>query len=174
MRERLHRIIGSHCRPLEPLATGRRPMLSKLSGVRAVLFDVYGTLLISASGEVGSEPGEMRQEAFAAAFAAAGLPSERGREGGAACLERIIKAEHEKARRRGIEHPEVDIVKIWGLVLAQFHTRGRLTDEPVGVDLEQLALEYEVRANPVWPMPGSTVCLERLRRADLVLPGVAR
>jgi putative hydrolase of the HAD superfamily len=34
---------------------------------------------------------------------------------------------------------------------------------------EQLALEHEVRANPVWPMPNLEGCLSKLRSAGLAL-----
>ena len=36
-------------------------------------------------------------------------------------------------------------------------------------ELERLAVEYEARANPVWPMPGLTACLRSLRKNRLLL-----
>ena len=39
---------------MEPLPTGVEPSFTELPDIRAVLFDVYGTLLISPAGEVGT------------------------------------------------------------------------------------------------------------------------
>ena len=39
---------------MQPLETAIKPNLRQLTGVRAVVFDIYGTLLISGSGDVGS------------------------------------------------------------------------------------------------------------------------
>jgi putative hydrolase of the HAD superfamily len=36
-------------------------------------------------------------------------------------------------------------------------------------DLERLAVEYEARANPVWPMPGLEECLRALSERGLLL-----
>ena len=47
-------IFRSQFKPLEPIPTGERSVLADLQGIRAVLFDLYGTLFISASGEVGA------------------------------------------------------------------------------------------------------------------------
>ena len=64
-------IIRAHCRPRDPLPTDATPVLRPLAGLRAVLFDVYGTLLISASGELNRADLVARAEAVRAAFAAA-------------------------------------------------------------------------------------------------------
>ena len=38
---------------LKPFDTGEIPHLEKIPGIEAVLFDVYGTLLISGTGDIG-------------------------------------------------------------------------------------------------------------------------
>ncbi len=40
-------------RPLVPKPTGVEPKIALLDGVRAVVFDIYGTLVISDAGEIG-------------------------------------------------------------------------------------------------------------------------
>ena len=44
--------------PLEPRATEATAVLRELPSIRAVLWDIYGTLVISASGDVGSADAE--------------------------------------------------------------------------------------------------------------------
>ena len=47
-------IFKTNFQPLTPIPTDAQPVLRKIDGIEAVLFDVYGTLIISASGEVGT------------------------------------------------------------------------------------------------------------------------
>ena len=60
--------------PLDPQPTDYPERLQELDGVRAVIFDIYGTLLISGSGDVGAASDETDREAFHASLAGAGFP----------------------------------------------------------------------------------------------------
>ncbi len=141
--------------PLEPIPTDVAPRLDPLRGIRAVLFDVYGTLVISASGDIGPAGERDTTSAFAAALEAAGIAAPTNV--GPARLEQAIRAFHAQRKAAGTEFPEVDILDIWGHVL------------PSQDHLARLAVEYECRVNPVWPMPGLGRLLENLRRRPLVL-----
>ena len=59
--------------PLEPLPTHVTPELKKLRDVRAVVFDVYGTLIVSGSGDVGSVDETDRSLVMRRALAEAGV-----------------------------------------------------------------------------------------------------
>jgi putative hydrolase of the HAD superfamily len=146
--------------PLAPLPTDAVPLGGLKYPVAAVLFDVYGTLLVSAAGDIGTT-------ALAASidWSAAGrcLTPERGLPADAvtigAQLQRRIAEVHRRQRDRGIDVPEVHIERIWMQLL---HTD----------DLEtarRVALVYELTANPVWPMPGAMALLETCRRSGLTL-----
>jgi len=163
-------------RPLEPIATGERAVLRRLDGIRAVLFDLYGTLFISASGEVGTAGQQSAEQvaaperAMAEALAAVDVATQGPADQGVELFFEAIEASHAESRRAGVDFPEVDIVEIWRIVLAEMSQRG-LVDAAVcqAVDLRRLAVEYEARANPCWPMPGLPECLNRLRQAGLTL-----
>jgi len=159
-------------RPLEPIPTGQTPVLGRLAGIRAVLFDVYGTLFISASGEVGTSRESACSEALAEALEAADMRAIRpvGR-ADADCLFDVIAQFHAASRKAGIQYPEVDIVEVWREVLAELVRRGVVLEERTWerADLERLAVEYEARANPVWPMPGLEACLRSLSASRLLL-----
>ena len=73
MNQSLHDIIRSHCRWQDPLPTGFAPSLRRLPGLRAVLFDVYGTLLISATGDLATVESSVRAAAVEEALATVGL-----------------------------------------------------------------------------------------------------
>ncbi len=159
--------IANLSRPLEPVATGLAPRVLPLDGIRAVLFDVYGTLVISASGDIAAGEDNEDSTSFRAALEQAGLaalPQDAyGR--GPARLAEAIRASHARSRARGIEYPEVDIVAMWAEVLAGMGD-GLAADASA---LRVAAVEYECRDNPVWPMPGAAATLTALRERGLRL-----
>ena len=94
-------IFQKLARPMEPIPTGERSVLRELPGIRAVLFDVYGTLVASASGEVGMAGGNARGESFVAALAAMGIPFSGSGISGLACFQAAIEEEHQRQLGRG-------------------------------------------------------------------------
>ncbi len=140
---------------LLPRPTGAVAVTDPLPGIRALLFDIYGTLVISASGDIGLAGNQDEEIAFHAALAAAGVEAPAGK--GPADLKAAIRAFHTERRSAGVQYPEVDIRDMWFSVLGS------------GAGLERLAVEYEGRVNPVWPMPGLAEVLARIRDSGLVL-----
>jgi len=162
-------LIHAHSYPLEPRPTGVEPRLEPLNGaalndVRAVLFDVYGTLVISGSGDVGTHAAEDRSAAFNAALDAAELPTGFDGRAGVAALKRAIERSHAAARAQGVDSPEVEIRSIWRDVFADL-------DDPAPDDshLERFAVEYECRTNPTWTMPHAADVLRELKDRGLLL-----
>ena len=139
---------------LAPVPTDLEPQLNPLPGVRVVLFDVYGTLLISASGDIEANPALDAEHSFAEAVHAAGLRA-KGPLGGK--LREKIQHHHARARAAGIDYPEVDILGLWQELAAEL-----LVDVPDEQQLGTLAIEYEGRVNPVWAMPGFPEVLSAL------------
>jgi putative hydrolase of the HAD superfamily len=166
-------IFRRNFQPLEPIASGKTPVLRKLDGIRAVMFDIYGTLIISASGEVGSAAEQSTgtastaQRPILAAFEAMGIPLANlaDDEGLAELFFSVIEESHARDRARGIEYPEVDVVDIWRAVLGRLADSGAIErSAAAGCDIERLAVQYEARANPCWPMPHLRKCLSLLRQ----------
>jgi len=163
-------IFRQNSRPLEPLPTWERPVLAKLRGVRAVLFDLYGTLFISGIGEVGTSPQAACQAAMVEALAAVGIDHARLSGGEVEIVFQVIRDFHAQGRAAGIQYPEVQIVEVWRRVLDELAGRGLIHRAQCrGVQLRRLAVEYEARANPVWPMPGAEGCLRALHGRGLPL-----
>ena len=110
----------------------------------AMLFDVYGTLLVSAAGEIGphheADANDLALQALLQQYAIEQPPRAL-----IAKLYEHIKASHLEDRQQGIAYPEVDIVKIWRDVLAAGEGASWIND---------FALEFELIVNPVYPMPG--------------------
>lgn len=155
--------------PLAPIPAPQAAVLRSLRDVRAVLFDLYGTLLVSGSGEVGTEA-VGGDAALAEALAAVGMARRGPMEGAIACFFDTIRAMHDESRAEGRDWPEVDVREVWRRVVAELAARGMIEPTDGGeIDLARLAVEYEARANPVWPMPGARECLATLQRCGVVL-----
>jgi len=147
-----------------------------VNGIRAILFDIYGTLFVSASGDVGTALSTGENDRFTEAFAEAvphlvgmrararDLPAELGESACEAYFNAISRS-HAASRRAGIDHPEVEIRRIWQEACAELTSRGLLSRHPDPPEIERLALAYELRSNPVWPMPEAARTLAELATA---------
>lgn len=155
-------IFRARSEPLQPIPAGAAQRLMPLNPVRCVLLDVYGTMFISGSGDVGvaAEAGEAA--ALAAACQACGYHGRLDAARGVKLLLETIAACHRRERDRGLEYPEVEIVEIWERWWGEMVRRGWLAAGGAG-DMARLAVEYEVRVNPAWPMPGLQEVLRQLR-----------
>lgn len=154
-------------KPLEPLPTGAEPRLTRLPNIDAVLFDIYGTLLVSGSGDISSS--DLAPEQAVNAFERAGFLSFTAKDPGngaqvIALYREIIHRVHNRRRLEGIPFPEVDIVAIWETVVAELLKTG--TVELTGpADYPKLAFLFEHLTNPVYPMPGMQAVFTAIRES---------
>ncbi len=157
--------------PLEPIPTGVSPRVDPIPGIRAVVFDVYGTMVISGSGDVGTAAATNTAEALDAALRAVDLNplTAQTTPRGIALLEQCIGADHQAGRAEGIAHPEVDIRRIWAQVVEALRAESLLAPPGTCISYERLAVEYECRVNPTWPMPGLGQVLHALGDRGLSL-----
>jgi putative hydrolase of the HAD superfamily len=162
--------LRRHAHPLSPIPTGQQARLIRLPGIRAVLFDLYGTLFVSASGDIASSDGETRSRALGEALEAVGIPADRiTADQAAEVLVEAIARAHKRLKERGVAYPEVEIRSIVGEVLEYLHARGFGGEKPTRAFCEALAVEYECRSNPTWPMPGLTETLRDLKEREVSL-----
>ena len=159
---RFERSIRNHCVPLAPKPTELAPRLQRLSDVEAVLFDVYGTMLISASGDIGTDSKEHKIHAARETMDMFKIDTSVPAAELIRKLEQSILKEHATLKARGVKYPEVVIAEIWQDVLC-----GRPGAEEI--DVEHFALEFELRVNPTWPMPDLESALSSLRSHGVIL-----
>lgn len=148
-------LVRRVCQPLAPRPTGVVVHLPVLPDIKVVLLDVYGTLLISSSGDIssvakGNEAAALEQARALLAWTDPCPP--------ASALRALVARHHQQARTAGVDVPEVDIRTIWR---EAFMASGLAV--PPDPRVEALALAYELMINPVWPMPGFPHVLSRLR-----------
>lgn len=140
--------VRATMKPLAVEPAGMAPKLPRLEGIRAVVFDLYGTLLISDAGGERSGP----------------EPDPEGMPGLGDGLGKTIALHHERRRAEGVAFPEVEIREVWAEAMAA----GGFP-VPSCEDLERIILEHECRVHPVWPMPGAIELLGELRERGMVM-----
>lgn len=135
--------------------------LSRMRGIRAVIFDVYGTCFLSGSGDIGTAMAGARAEALSVSLREQGVEMDPALAPEAMSrFFELIGHAHREGKARGIAYPEVRILDIW----EQWRR-----EAGVAVDVPRLAIDVECRLNPVWPMPGLIHTLEQLQAAGLQL-----
>ncbi len=143
--------LRQHSASLLPLETGETAVLERLNGIRAVVFDVYGTLFISGSGDISLAQKEDRSPALAAALDTAGFDIRMKEADWAGLFHETLQAFSETRRQEGIEFPEVRIEEVWAGFSDAAGRKGWLSG---GGDLDLAIIDHECRVNPCWPMPG--------------------
>ncbi len=161
-------LIKRLSRPLEPIPTGAKPEIPEdISGIRAFIFDIYGTLFISSAGDIGKDSASHSVQAFEKALIDAGITLAENQKKviskGPETFRQAIIEHHSRMHDRGIEFPEVDICDIWTAVLKKLGIFD--PDRISGQQIELLSVSYECRTNPVWPMPGARRLIEGLSEA---------
>jgi len=132
-----------------------------------IAFDVYGTLLTSAAGEIGVT--ERRERPFFNTTRRLGLPEDLA----GAVEERyheIIHAMHARDRSPERQVPEVEIRHVWRAVTERFLDSRTINElERIPDFWERIAIEHELDANPTWEMPGASETIASLRALGLDL-----
>jgi len=149
-------LIDDYRVPMKPLPTSLKPggVISKK--IQCVLFDVYGTLFISGSGDIAVagnvSPPEQKLQQLVGKYDIGKAPQALVGE-----LRDAIEQKHRCLKDGGIDYPEIQIDKIWQQIL--------------GIDdiqrVRKFAIEYELIVNPVYPMPGLERLLAACRQQNL-------
>jgi putative hydrolase of the HAD superfamily len=169
--ELVHKIYPQYAVDLKPVPTDVKPRTHSLPGIQAVLFDVYGTLLISGSGEVGTVGKESSAGLFYQALhdTGAGPIDTRAGESGSSLYYANIAESHKRSISVGIDFPEVNILSVWTAVLNELKNK-ELISSRVGIDLiNRVAITYEALSNPTGPMPMAAETLENLHERKIIL-----
>ncbi len=177
-------------RPLFPSEPGLAAKLPELPGIKAVVFDIYGTLIISGAGEIcaagtggpgveGGSHNRSRAEMDAIGINAT-KPQRDEEESGLAAVDfareelgekgegffrvyqETIFRHQEKQRLFGVAFPEVDIREVWVDTLSVLGLPPREAEA-----IDDLAVRFECAVNPVWAMPGAGEVIEKVRRSGL-------
>jgi putative hydrolase of the HAD superfamily len=154
-------LIKEKSKPLEVQPVGALPSdldalrFSKsgitLQNIQTIIFDVYGTLFISASGDIGTALQNTQEDL-----------EELTKNYTNNATVKVVKDYFHQAVLRYHERlysetqfPEVRVEEIWEEFPGKLHR----------ISGEEFALRYELAINPVYPMPGCLECLTTLAHA---------
>jgi len=140
---------------MQPVQTDVDPVLKPLNPIRAVLYDVYGTLFISASGDLGKNV--LQNETADRLFKQYRLDSTLSAGELARRFEAEIRKAHHSEKARGADFPEVRYDVLWQNILGTQNTE----------TARIWALVYELAVNPVFPMPFAKEVIEGLKRSGM-------
>ncbi len=151
-------MISSYIEPISPLPTSLIQSGKLEEKIEVILFDLYGTLFISRSGDIGmakkKSPQTEKLEKLLEKF---GIKKDSQ-----SVLNRFyaaIENQHELLKKKGVDFPEVEIDQIWMRVLEND-------------DLESVrafAVTFELIANPVYPMPNLEKMLSVCQKSNVLM-----
>ena len=150
--------IGDDLAPMKPLPTSMTPAGAPSGEVQCVLFDIYGTLFISGSGDIqaarkATAP-EQKLENLIQRYGVDRTPQTLVEE-----FNDAIELNHRRLKQKGIDYPEVEVDKIWHQILEIGDIQR----------IRQFAIEYELIVNPVYPMPNLESLLAACRHQNLAM-----
>lgn len=148
--------VSKYIQPIFPVPTSLNPTGTLDEKIRSILFDLYGTLFISGSGDISTarraaDQPQNLEKLFHRFGIKKSLPS---------VLKQFFNAideEHRIRKEKGIDFPEVEIDQIWMHVL-----------ENQDLDtVRDFAMEFELIVNPVYPMPNLEKTLSTCRELNI-------
>ena len=163
----LETLIRRHARSAEViLPDDASARLRKLPGIRAVVFDVYGTLFSSSAGDISLVSRDNHEEIMLSVLQnnGIGLGSGKPGQGYYGCFLDTIRQHQDRRRKDGIQYPEVDIRLVWKDFLSKLESEEYILPQPSPF-IDGIAVEFEARVNPVQVMPGMCECLASIRKS---------
>jgi len=172
LRQELIERIESLSSKLTPqLPEGVAPSLKKFINIKAVVFDVYGTMFISGTGDISLAGEGDSSQAITEALNSVGFKSLQVdvAQQVSDYYDRAVNDFMKARKEEGIDYPEVDIVKIWQKVLHSLLEKNVIAGECNEDQVRRFAVEFECRSNPIWPMPSLRDTLQEIVQQDLEL-----
>ena len=173
-RNELIQRIRELSKPLPPVDAKVQPKLKQLDNIKAVVFDFYGTMFVSATGDTLVESvDDKRNKAMSMALKTV-FPNLDSYPSSSKVVElyiQEIESQKQLMRDNGIDYPEIQITDIWMGIINKLKNEGiKLPDLDDELHtLEKLTIEFEMRDNPTWPMPELKNTLDDLYDRNLIL-----
>lgn len=139
--------------PIDIQPTEAMPNFKRADSIKAVIFDIYGTLIISASGDImqSTYDASMFENALNQAGFEIKVPTHK-----LMTIHKIFEREvtegKQKAKKGGIPFPELNIVEVWTKTLQQADKDGLITIK-YDSNIKLFTFIFELNSNKVWPMP---------------------
>jgi putative hydrolase of the HAD superfamily len=152
--------------PMNPIPTDLNPSLGFNADIKAVLFDIYGTLLISEAGDIGLTALDQKHEERKFTLEATNSAKELSFDEIRSRLTDIIRRHHQHIldTSNKVVYPEVDIIAVWSELFQECN----FSDFSIN-HISRASLHFEILSNKVDLMPGVSSLFEYLRGCGLDL-----
>ncbi len=154
--------ISKYTTSLSPVPTTLCRTGNLKKNIKCMIFDIYGTLFISGSGDIGIAK-KKSQKAYEESYELEQLLIKfKIKKTCKAVLNDLfsgIEKKHDELRRQGIDFPEVEIDRIWMRILKSNDL----------VMVREFAVRFEMIVNPVYPMPNLKEMLSACKKSKVLL-----
>ncbi len=159
---------------LQPLPTSLEPRFQKNEKIKACIFDIYGTLLISSSGDI--DQAEITTKNLMQALQVSGIEllEYNGNQNEEVLnfilleFQETIKRIHKSRFEKQVKYPEIDIIDVWKEVI-DVSVRNRWLRLNGNSNLKSLTFVFELLSNRVFPMPGMKNVISELHKKNVAL-----
>ncbi|MCW9709096.1 HAD family hydrolase [Fodinibius salsisoli] len=165
-RAQLLKRIRDLTHPLSPISINHPQKLQPLQDIQCVAFDFYGTMFISAVGDIGIDEDQQSKSAdyFTASLKDCGLTilHEQAGDRGQTLFKDTITAHISSAQTDGVDHPEPDVRTVWFEVLQKMQKEQLIAGSVTQGLALRFGIEFEFRINDIWPVPDLKKLLKNL------------
>jgi len=151
-------LFRQYIKPLKPIPTHLSEKSSDTKTILAVIFDIYGTLFVSSSGDIGVTKNDAAKiagvEGLMKKFSVKGTTEN--------LLDDFfleIRKTHATLKEQGIDFPEVNVDRIWMKLLGMANIESA----------REFAIEFEMIINPAYPMPHLLELIDTLRKKNVCM-----
>ncbi len=150
--------------PLKTISTGVKPKFKLDKTIKSVVFDIYGTLIISASGDL--DKSNITFEGISKAITEAGFDwvNKPFHSDAKLLLDlfHVTVLKHQNIlNKKGHPYPEVDIIAVWQ-ECTSIAIKKKLLKAKGNINLHTLTVVFELLSNAVYPMPNMNSVLQKL------------
>jgi putative hydrolase of the HAD superfamily len=143
-----------------------KPNSDETKKIKAVIFDIYGTLLISSSGDI--DQATLNIKHIEEALIAGGFKSTNPKVFDFLLLQLPlkIKSQQNELKENGFPHPDVDIFRVWREMMDEAE-KAHLIELSGNESLADTIIVFEILSNPVFPMPAMKEVLNELTKKNI-------
>ncbi|MEM5947752.1 HAD family hydrolase [Spirochaetia bacterium 38H-sp] len=166
----LIKLISNNIIEIKPIPTEIEESLPNIMEFDAVVFDIYGTLFISGSGDISIVMGKSKNHFFSEVFSFFNITVKNKKIDYSSIFYNIIEKHQNQRVADGIVNPEVNILEVWKDFILDLKNKKVIDIENITNELlTAIAVKYEILVNPVYPMPGAIEFINKLRMHNKLL-----
>ena len=152
---------------MKPIKTSLKTQTSCNTNIKAIIFDIYGTLIISSSGDIGQN--KLKNKHALKAFEKSGF--EINTKHSSEKMTFIIIEKYQKMitlekEKKPYPFPDIDILKVWKQIIKSLEKTSFIKKKG---SIKKLATCFECITNPTYPMPFFKEVLDYLKSKKITL-----